>query len=55
MLGLRVIIIIEQVGIVKIYVTSVKVLKKKEPQFTTKIMNFQVSPLNANVFFFQVF
>jgi hypothetical protein len=45
--GLRVIIIIEQVGIVKIYVTSVEVFKKKETQFTTKIMIFRVLPLKC--------
>ncbi len=55
--GSRVIIVFVQVGAVKIYVTAVEALRKKdrqdETQFTTKIDGFLsfTLPLNANVLF----
>jgi hypothetical protein len=44
----RLIIIALQIGAVKIYVATVKALKKKERQSENQVP----SPLNANVFFF---
>jgi len=38
--GSRVIIVVVQVGAVKIYVAAVKALSEKETQFTTKIDGF---------------
>ncbi len=58
--GSRLIIAVLQLGAVKIYVTAVEALRKKErqdeTQFTPKIDGFLSStPLNANVLFFRVF
>ncbi len=59
--GSRVIIVVVQAGAVKIYVTAVEALRKKErqdeTQFTTKINGFLsfTPPLNANVLFLLVF
>jgi hypothetical protein len=52
--GLKVIIIVIQIGVVKIFVTVTETFKKKkrQVQFTTKIMVFCVStPLDANTYF----
>jgi hypothetical protein len=58
--GSRLIIVVVQLGAVKIYVAAVEALRKKErgdeTQFTPKIDGFLSSaPLNANVLFFRVF
>jgi hypothetical protein len=60
--GSRLIIIIVQLGAVKIYVAAVEALRKKErqdeTQFIAKIdgfLSFIPTPLNANALFLQVF
>jgi len=59
--SLRRIVIVVQLGAVKVYVAAVEALRKKErqdeTQFTTKIDGFLsfIPPLHANVLFFRFF
>jgi hypothetical protein len=59
--GSRLIIVVVELGAVKIYVAAVEALRKKkrqdETQFTTKIDGFLsfITALNANVLFCKVF
>jgi len=59
--GSRLIIVVVQLGAVKIHVAAVEALRKKErqdeTQFTTKIDSFQsfIPLLNANVLFCRFF